>query len=299
MKNTNKIFIALIAAVLAIPFAALSQDSTKKELVLSVNYYMNSNKAIYVIANAKTKVAKKFTPVSGINISLFLDNDSSLIGKLTTDKDGLAKAIIPPSLKAAWDLSPKHSFKAVSEASKEFDATDAEASITKSRISVDTLADADARTVIAKVESFDGANWVPVKDVEMKLGVSRSAGAVLSAGDEATYTTDSTGTATAEFKKANLPGDEKGNIVLTAKVEENEALGNLIAEKIVPWGTAVKSDNSFFDQRTLWSTRFRTPFWLLFMAYSIVLGVWGTIIYLVIQIIKIKRIGTKGGTVLS
>ena len=299
MKNTDKIILTVITALCSMPFTALSQDSSKKELVLSVSYYMTSNKCMYVMANAKTKIAKKFTPVSGININLFLDSDSSLIGKVTTDKDGLGKAIIPPSLKAVWDLSAKHSLKAVSAATKEFDATDAEASITKSRISIDTLADAETRTVIVKVASFNGTEWVPVKDVEMKVGIGRSAGAVLSAGDEATYTTDSTGTATAEFKKANLPGDEKGNIVLTAKVEDNEELGNITAEKIVPWGAAVKTDNSFFDQRTLWSTRFRTPFWLLFMAYSIILGVWGTIIYLVIQIIKIKRIGTKGGTVLS
>ena len=46
-----------------------------------------------------------------------------------------------------------------------------------------------------------------------------------------------------------------------------------------------------FDQRKLWATKFRTPLWLLFMAYSIVIGVWGTIIYLVLQIIRIKRIG--------
>ena len=291
MKNTNKIIIAVIASLLIIPFCALSQDSSKKELVLNVSYYMSSNKAVYVMTSAKTKVAKKFIPVSGINISLFLDNDSSLIGKVTTDKDGLGKVIIPPSLKAVWDLSAKHSFKAVSEANKDFDATDAEASITKSRIVIDTLSNGEARTMIVKVTSFNGTDWIPVKDVEMKMGVSRSAGAILSAGDEATYTTDSTGTATAEFKKANLPGDDKGNIVLTAKVEENEELGNLVAEKTVPWGAAVKSDNSFFDQRTLWSTRFRTPFWLLFMAYSIVIGVWGTIIYLVLQIIKIKKIG--------
>jgi hypothetical protein len=299
MKNTNKIILAVIAILCSMPFAALSQDSSKKELVLSVSYYMNSNKSVYVMTNAKTKIAKKFIPVAGININLFLDNDSLLISKVITDKDGLGKAIIPPVLKTAWELSAKHSFKAVSEANKDFDAVNAEASITKSRISIDTLSDGTTRTVVVKIDSFNGVEWVPVKDVEMKIGISRSAGAILSAGDEAAYTTDSTGTATAEFKKANLPGDEKGNIVLTAKVEDNDELGNITAEKIVPWGTAIKSDKSFFEQRTLWSTRFRTPFWLLFMAYSIFIGVWGTIIYLVIQVIKIKKIGVKNDTVLS
>jgi hypothetical protein len=101
------------------------------------------------------------------------------------------------------------------------------------------------------VATFDGTTWTPTKDVEMKVGISRSAGAILSAGDEATYTTDSTGTATVELKKAQLPGDAKGNLVLTAKVEDNEQLGNVAAEKVVPWGVAVQPDNSFFNQKKL------------------------------------------------
>ncbi len=132
--------------------------------------------------------------------------------------------------------------------------------------------------------------WVPAKDVEMKVGVERN-GSILSAGDKETYTTDSTGIVSVEFKRDSLPGDIKGNFILAAKVEDNDQFGNLLVEKTVPWGVTLKPDQSFFNQRTLWSTRFKTPLWLLFMAYSIVIGVWGTIIYLALQIVKIKKLG--------
>ena len=92
-----------------------------------------------------------------------------------------------------------------------------------------------------------------------------------------------------------MPGDEKGNILLAAKVEENDIYGNLLLEKTVPWGVAFKPDNNFFNQRTLWTTRNRTPIWLLFLAYSIVIGVWGTILYLVREMFKIKKL-SKGVT---
>ncbi len=88
-----------------------------------------------------------------------------------------------------------------------------------------------------------------------------------------------------------MPGDQNGNLLLVAKVEDNELFGSLIAEKKALWGVATKVDTAFFDQRTLWSTRFRTPYWLLFMAYSIIFGVWGTLIYLIRQVIKIKKLG--------
>ena len=105
----------------------------------------------------------------------------------------------------------------------------------------------------------------------MKVGVDRSGG-ILSAGDAETYTTDTAGGIAVEFKRDSLPGDEQGNFTLIAKIDDNETYGNLRIEKVVPWGTAVVYDRDFFDQRNLWTTRFRSPFWLLFMAYGIVIG---------------------------
>ena len=292
-KNKNKIVVAALALLIGGPFSAIAQDSTKKELVINIGYFVNDNKITWLMVNAKTKIDKKFQPVKDVTINLYLDKDSAanFVGKVTTDERGVAKAILPSALKALWQESPAHTLIGISEANKEFDETKTEATITKTKITIDTLSDGETKTIAVKVSSFNGTEWLPARDVEMKVGVSRSASSILSAGDEATYTTDSTGTVTAELKKTKLPGDEKGNIILVAKVEDNDKYGNLLVEKSVPWGVATKQDNNFFDQRTLWSTRFRTPFWLLFMAYSIVIGVWGTILYLIIQIVKIKKIG--------
>jgi hypothetical protein len=293
-KHKNKIVIAMLAAMLAGSFAAFAQDTTKNELVLTVSYFMNNNKMMYLMVNTKTKIDKKFQPVAGMVVNLCLDNDSAgnLIGKVITDEKGLAKAIIPPGLKNTWNNAAAHTFIGKSETTKQFDETTSEAAITKTKIAIDTLAGAEARTITVSVSALIGSEWVPAKDVEMKVGVARSGG-ILSAGDEETYTTDSTGTVNAAFKRDSLPGDEKGNIILAAKVEDNDQYGNLLVEKTVPWGVALKPEKNFFDQRTLWTTRFRTPLWLLFMAYSIVIGVWGTIIYLVWQIVKIKKLGLQ------
>lgn len=285
--------ILALASFLAGPFSVFAQDSTKSELVMNINYFMNNNRTIYLMVNTKTKIDKKFQPVKGMTVNLYLDNDSAgnFIGKVITNEKGLAKAIIPPALKSIWEGAATHNFIGISEKNKQFDETKAEAAITKTKITVDTLAGAETRTITASVLALIGGEWVPAKDVEIKVGVSRLDGSILPAGDEVTYTTDSTGIVNAEYKKDSLPGDEKGNIVLAAKVEDNDMYGNLLVEKTVHWGVATTPEKNFFDQRTLWSTRFKTPFWLLFMAYSIVIGVWGTIIYLVVQIVKISKLG--------
>ena len=281
-------FLSLLV-LLSVMIAA--QDSVKHELVLTVSYFMDNNKIVYLKANTKTKIDTKFQPVRNAIVKLYLDteSDSSFIGKVTTDEMGNAKAILPPSLKALWDISSNHTILGVTEASKEFDPATSEATVTKTKMSIDTASDAETKSITVTVMAQKDGEWIPAPDVEMKVGIKRMGG-ILPAGDEETYTTDSSGAVTVELKKDSLPGDEKGNIILAAKVEENDLYGNLMIEKPVPWGVVTQVDNSFFKQRTLWSTRFRTPAWLLFMAYSIVIGVWGTLIYLVFQIVKINKL---------
>ena len=289
-RNKLKTGLVCLVACLSSYSNCFAQDSAKHELVFNVSYYMTGNKMIYLLVHAKTKINSKFQPVANSVINLYLDSisDNNFIAKVTTDEKGAAKAIIPPALKAAWDVSAVHTFLGIAEASKEFDETKTETQVTKTKINIDTSSADGTRSMIVSVSEFKNGEWVPAKDVEMKAGISRLGG-ILSAGDEPTYTTDSSGTVTVAFKRDSLPGDEKGNIVLAAKVEENDQYGNLFVEKTVPWGVSFMPDKNFFDQRALWTTRFKTPFWLLFMAYSIVIGVWGTLIYLVMQVFKIKK----------
>jgi hypothetical protein len=290
-KYNIKISILLLAVFLAGTINVWAQDSTKKERVVNIGYYMINNKMVYLLVNTKTKIDKKFQPVKNSMVSLYLDSvgENNFIAKVTTNEAGIAKAFLPPGLKTTWESTASHKLLAVAEANKEFEETEGEASITKTKLSIDTASDGETKTVTVTVLTLQGDEWVPAKDVEMRIGISRMGG-ILSAGDEETYTTDSSGMAIAEFKKDSLPGDEKGNIVLAAKVEENDLYGNLMLEKTVPWGVSFTPDNKFFNQRTLWSTSNRTPPWLLFMAYTIIVIIWGTILYLVSQMFKIKKL---------
>ena len=272
---------------------AFAQDSTKKDLVLNVGYYDMNNKVVYLMVHTKAKINSKFQPAPYQYVNLYLDSisDANSIAKVKTDENGLAKAIIPSGLKNTWLNSANHNIIGVVEENKDFNKATSETAVTIARLSIDTSTDGKVKNIIASVSAFKNNAWLPAKGVEMKVGINRLGG-ILSAGDEATYTTDSTGSVTVPLKKDSIPGDQKGNIILVAKVEDNDQYGNLIIEKTVPWGVSLKQEKNFFDQRTLWSTRFRTPIWLLFIAYFIGIGVWATIIYLILQIVKIKKLGT-------
>lgn len=272
---------------------AQDEPVEQKEIV-NFHYFNSNNNLQYLLIESLLKTGKISAPQSNKVFQLYLDSNSAanLITKVLTDANGKAKAIIPTKLKTLWDGASEHKFIVVAEGTSKEEETSSEFSITKAKISIDTSNEDGVRSITATIMKLENNEWVPAADVEMKIGVKRMGG-ILSAGDEATYTTDSAGTVTVEFKKENLPGDTNGNIFLAARVEDNDQFGNLLVEKAVTWGAGLKEGKNFFDQRTLWTTRFHTPYWLLIMAYSIGLGVWGTILYLVFQLIKIKKLGVR------
>ncbi len=278
------------------PSLAHAQDDARSPLVVGVSYYSIDNKLPYLMVNAKSKVNGKFQPVNGAVIKLYLDKDSSgkglgLIGKVVTNEKGKGGTDIPPALEQIWKASATHTFMAVTDKTKQFDETNTEISVAKARITIDT---ADDKNVTAMVTEFKGNAWVPVKGVDVKLGIKRLGGD-LQIGEEQSYTTDSLGQVKGEFKKLGMPGDAAGNLVLVAKVEDNDQYGNLRIEKSIPWGVKFVAGYDF-GKRALWASRFHSPFWLVFMAYAIVISVWGTLIYLVFLLIKVKKLGHEEQT---
>lgn len=293
-KLNNYLLLLIFISGTALVNDTMAQtDSAAAEEVVKLKYYCRDNSLQYVVLENGMKKGKKTEPLNNKTFSLYLDSIAAgnLVGQVTTDQTGKAKSFLPVSLKSVWEAGPVHTFIAAAAGK---DEAAAELVITKSRIQLDTSTTDGKHSMTVTILKQEGSDWVPAGEVEMKMGIQRMGG-ILPAGDEAVYTTDSAGTVSAEMTKDSLPGNEKGMIYLAVSVEENDMLGNISLTKAAPWGKAVKTDNSFFDQRTLWSTRFRTPYWLLFMAYGIVLSVWGTLIYLVIQLVKIRKLGKTTG----
>jgi len=284
MKNILLLFgfLPLSAAIMA------QEDSTKPEVTVTIHHLVVNNSFQYLVVETKTKANNRWQPMKNLPVQLFLDSNSTdnLIAKLQTDETGKAKAIIPASLKSTWDASATHKFLALTQ-----DGTTAESEITKAKIIIDTANVDGARTVNVQVLKWENSDWTPAKDVELRIGVKRL-GSELKIGDDETYTTDSTGQVAAEFKRDSLPADEKGNLVLVARVEDNDSYGSLSIEKSVPWGVYFKSENNF-GERALWAARGKAPVWLYAMAYSIIIAVWGTLFYLIYLIVRIKKIGVK------
>jgi hypothetical protein len=271
---------------------ATAQEAEKAPLSVAVGYHLINNQVPFVVATLKTKVEKKFTPVEGMEVQFYLDKDAAgggqLLGKAKTNAKGRVSMPVNVAAQNNWKSAEEHKIIAVTAKSKQFDETSTDAAVVKSRITLDT---ADDKGVKMTFEEWKSGAWAPVKGVEFKLGVKRLL-SDLDISETETYTTDSLGKIQGEFKRTNLPGDEHGNLVLVAKCDDNETYGSLRFEKTVPWGGKAKLEGGAIG-RALWGARFHSPWWLMAIAYSIVVGVWGTLMYLVYVIYRIKAIGRE------
>ena len=270
-----------------------AQDSVASKTQLSISYFLPANKVPYLEVNTRKKVGRKFEAVKNIPVDIYFNETgpNNLLGKVITDSIGKGRIGLPPSFKNNWDSLNEFKFSAQSEPHSGQEALSADITIKKAILTVDTTSADGIRMVTAELKEKNGNDWVPVKDIEMKLGVKRMDGN-LSVGDKDTYTADSTGVSIAQFIRDSIPGDQKGIITLVAEVDDNDTYGNLVIEKSVDWGKAIAPQKNFFAQRTLWSIRSKAPIWLLFTVWAIAIGIWGTIIYLVFQILKIKKLGS-------
>ena len=296
LKNLCKSAICLLL-ILSLQTQLRSQDNAEEVVIkpfITLKYYNIQNQTQYLILQCQLKTGKKLEPIKNLGASIYLDDETdikNLIGKLVTDERGKAKTIIPISFREKWKQSSHHKFIAVTDSIKGIGSKQAESEISIARLSLDTLNEADTRTVKIKLEESKDGKWIPVKDVEVKLGIKRL-GSVLAIGEGESVTTDSSGTASAEFTRATLPGDKNGLLTLIAKVDDNDSYGNLQIEKTVQWGKSLKFENNF-NNRSLWATGTKVPIWLLLVAGLIIFSVWGTLIYLIARFLRTRKLGLR------
>ena len=128
----------------------------------------------------------------------------------------------------------------------------------------------------------------PLAGAEVKLFAKRYFGNLLV--DEP-HSTDAMGKALFNFPK-DLPGDSAGYVQLVASLTDEAAFGETKAETSLAIGVPTYRP-PLNEKRAMWNVVSKTPIWLL-LAYTIsVLGAWGFIIYVALQIRAIYKAGGK------
>ncbi len=156
-------------------------------------------------------------------------------------------------------------------------AQDKEAKITLNFEKVDSL-------YVCK--AFVTSEGQPVIEVPVNLSVKRLF-AKLPIGDA--IATDSTGVATFEFPQ-DIPSSN-GKLTVFASIIDDENYRNTEASGEVNWGAVVVSDNSNMEERSFSAARDKAPIYFIIISLLIIGLIWGTLVYAVLQVFKIKKLG--------
>jgi len=150
--------------------------------------------------------------------------------------------------------------------------------------------DAKRKIVILKVIGINAEKQIiQIANVRLKLSIKRYFGNY-QIGES---TTNENGYASIAFPD-DLPGDTQGNLQLIARIN-NASLGEIEQDTMLKIGITSKY-KSLIDRRAMWNINSKAPYWVIFSYTGVVLLVWGTIFFILLELRKIKIYNSKKQT---
>jgi len=284
--NYRFVFLIIISGFfLSINVQNLYAQETKKNTIrLKADYIKTMNKEIAFNLRASSKVDGSNIDVANIELTVFneYNDDSVKLGSTITDSEGKSTFVvndlnlIKPDSTGLYNIlvsfKGNDAYKRASKSVTYKDATIEAKIITKDSVNyiTATLKDTAADSVLS-----DHILNVQVQRLFRPLRI----------GPEFN-STDESGTIIVPIEEG-IPGVD-GMLTFEVVLKDNDDYGTVKAQVTAALGTPVV-DESTFDERTMWSPRNKTPLFLLIVPNLITLGIWGIIIYLILNLVKIKK----------
>lgn len=281
MKNqliTRHFFLVVLSVFLYT--SGFAQDRVR----LKAEYVKIMNEGSYFDLQATAKVNDENVNVSKIELIIYnLVGDEQIeIGKTITNMQGKSRF----KLKDLNTIKPDSSNTYNIDIS--FAGNDAFSDASKSIVFKDAA-------IEAKLVTIDSINYVTATLVDkstdslligqsLKVQIQRLF-KNLPIGEEFNET-DEDGTVLVPIPEG-IPGVD-GILAIEVILSESEEFGTVKTIVKAPIGKHVV-DESTFDQRTMWSPRNKTPLFLLIFPNILTFGIWGIIIYLILNLIKINK----------
>lgn len=277
-------FLASICMFLFNPYfnTLFAQEVKKNKLRISTDYVKIMDGESYINIKASSRINKK--NVKAANIELTISNEIGdevvEIDKVKTNVEGVNKYIIQ-SLDAIKADSSNTFTILIS-----FEGNDQYKNASRSLSFKDAL-------IFAKIVTEDSVNYVnatlldantrmPIQDESLTVQVDRLF-MPLGIGEDFNYT-DKEGQIRVPIDD-NIPAVD-GNLTFEVVLNENDIYGTVKTSVNAPIGVPIVRESTF-DDRTMWSPRNKTPYFLLIFPNLITFGMWAFIFYFIFNLYKI------------
>jgi len=262
-----------------------AQDAKKKNSVrLKINYFKVMGEEVYFNIRATSKIGKSNTNVSNIEITVYneIDDERIELGTATTNMNGECRFVVNDFNTIKSDSLNTYNVLVTFKGNDEFK---------KAKKSI-SYKNAD---IEAKLITKDSVNYImaSLKDAHKDSLIGNTSLTVqvkrlfqpLFIGDEFNVT-DESGEILVPVEDG-IPGID-GKLTIEVVLSDSDIYGTVIAPVIAPIGKIIV-DESTFDQRKMWSSRDKTPIFLLIFPNLIIFGMFFIIVYLSFNLIKISK----------
>lgn len=275
---------------------AQSSNSKKKIRVrMSLEYFNEIDKSRSLVATLFYIEERVRTPVVNGLVTFYLGetSDEHVIDSILTDENGEARLILEEDSRFAVDDDRYFHISASYEGNSSY--TPAKSDISLKDISMELfLIELNGEKTIS-VRAYELGNdkeLVPVEDADVNFYVPRLFSDQLVGEGKVTE-----GKCSILFPE-NIAGDTIGNISIIARIEDNDDYGTITRQiNDFRWGNTqpIEEDKSLMTieitipTRALWHTN--APLWMIITLIVLLTGVWSHYIYVIYQLIKLKRLG--------
>ena len=291
MKTTLKfrsVFFAFTFCLIVMPvFQNINaqEKPEKNRLRLKVDYVKIMDGEIYFDIGATARIDKENIDVANIDviISNEFDGEEVELGKVKTNMNGKSRFVLESLGQLTPDSTKTYNitilFKgndAFKRASKSISFKDA--IIKANIITKDSINYISASLLDAQKDSLlaDRLLNVQVQRLFRPLPIGKEYNS-----------TDENGTILVPIEEG-IPGVD-GKLTFEVVLKESDDYGTVKAIIEAPLGVPIV-DESTFDKRTMWSPRNKTPLFLLIVPNLLILGIWGIIVYLTVNLFKISKL---------
>lgn len=260
--------------------SSFAQDRVR----LKAEYVKIMNEGSYFDLQATAKVNDENVNVSKIELIIYnlVGDEQVEIGKTITNMQGKSRFklkdlnMIKPDSSNTYNIDVSFAGNdAFSDASKSIVFKDA--SIEAKLVTIDSINYVTATLIDKSTDSL-------LIGQSLKVQIQRLFKS-LPIGEEFNET-DEGGTILVSIPEG-IPGVD-GILAIEVILSESEEFGTVKTIVKAPIGKHVV-DESTFDQRTMWAPRNKTPLFLLIFPNLLTFGIWGIIIYLILNLIKINK----------
>lgn len=263
---------------------SFAQDKEKHRIRLSADYFKIMDSVSYLNIGASARIDRSNVSLPGLELEILnvTEDDDILLGTVKTDINGDARFTIGKLDKIIADSLQVYNFNVrfkgndtLRRASRGVEIKDAE--VIASHVQIDSINYIRATLrEIATDSLIEGENMVvQVQRLFLPLKL----------GEEFNYTDDS-GTILVSVEEG-IPGVD-GILTIEAALQDHDEYGTVKAIVKAPIGTVIV-DESDFDKRTMWGARDKAPWFMLVFPNLIIFTIWGYIIYLIINLYRIKK----------